>query len=65
MRPLLTVDFRTCAGKAAAPGLTRFQETFCALHGADSANPTTLIEIILENGFRDLLQEKYPDAGLA
>ncbi|MDA8124509.1 MAG: ATP-dependent helicase [Deltaproteobacteria bacterium] len=59
---LLTVDFRTSAGKAAAPGLAHFQETFAALHGADSANPTTLIEIILENGFRDLLREKYPDA---
>jgi DNA helicase-2/ATP-dependent DNA helicase PcrA len=59
---VLAVDFRTCAGRAALPGLTRFQETFCALHGADNFNATALIEIILENGFRDLLREKYPDA---
>ena len=29
--------FRECAGKSAIPGLGRFQETFCALHGATAA----------------------------
>ena len=55
-------DFCGCAVKTAIPGLRRFQETFCALHSTDSTNPQELIDVILRNGYRDLLRERYTDA---
>jgi DNA helicase-2/ATP-dependent DNA helicase PcrA len=55
-------DFCECAVKAAIPGLRRFQETFCAVHGTASANPQELIDLILRSGYRDLLRERYTDA---
>ncbi len=55
-------DFRECAGKSAIPGLGRFQETFCALCGAESTSPPELIDVILKNGYRELLRERYTDA---
>ncbi len=63
--PLGTVHgaaFRECAGKSAIPGLCRFQETFCALHSASSTSPQELIDVILRNGYRELLRERYTDA---
>jgi DNA helicase-2/ATP-dependent DNA helicase PcrA len=63
--PLGTVHgaaFRECAGKLAIPGLGRFQETFFALHNAGSTSPPELIDVILRNGYRELLRERYPDA---
>ena len=55
-------DFCGCAVKTAIPGLKRFQETFCAVHGTASTNPPELIDVILRNGYRDLLRERYTDA---
>ena len=43
-------------------GSQPFQETFCALHGCGSTSPPELIDIILKNGYRDLLRERYTDA---
>jgi DNA helicase II / ATP-dependent DNA helicase PcrA len=63
--PLGTVHgaaFRECAGKSAIPGLGRFQDTFCALRGAESTSPPDLIDVILKNGYRELLRERYTDA---
>ncbi len=54
--------FCQCAGKAAAAGLGRFQETFCALHDSDGVVLPELIDIILKSGYRELLRERYPDA---
>ena len=59
---VLTKDFKGCSTKGAVPGLTRFQETFCTLHGSGSTSPPELIDIILKSGYRDLLREKYADA---
>jgi DNA helicase-2/ATP-dependent DNA helicase PcrA len=59
---VLTKDFKGCSTKGAAPGLCRFQETFCALHSTGRADAPELIDIILRNGYRDLLREKYADA---
>ena len=59
---VLTKDFKGCSTKGAVPGLSRFQETFCTLHGSGSTSPPELIDIILKNGYRDLLREKYADA---
>jgi DNA helicase-2/ATP-dependent DNA helicase PcrA len=55
-------DFCVCAVKTATPGLKRFQATFCALHSTDSANSQERIDVILNNGYRDLLRERYTDA---
>jgi DNA helicase-2/ATP-dependent DNA helicase PcrA len=63
--PLGTIHgaaFRECAGKSATPGLGRFQETFCALRDAESTSPPDLIDVILKNGYRELLRERYTDA---
>jgi DNA helicase II / ATP-dependent DNA helicase PcrA len=59
---VLTSDFKGCSTKGAVPGLSRFQETFCALHSSNSAGAPELIDIILRSGYRDLLREKYTDA---
>ncbi len=55
-------DFCGCTVKTAVPGLKRFQETFCALRDTVSTSPKDLIEAVLENGYRDLLRERYADA---
>ena len=59
---VLTEDFKGCAPKSATPGLCRFQETFRALHGCNSSNPSILIETILKSGYSDLLRERHTDA---
>ncbi len=59
---VLTKDFKGCSTKGAVPGLSRFQETFCTLHGTGSTSPPELIDVILKSGYRDLLREKYADA---
>jgi DNA helicase-2/ATP-dependent DNA helicase PcrA len=59
---VLTGDFKGCAAKGAIAGLSRFQKTFCTLQDAGSDSPPELIDIILRNGYRDLLQERYADA---
>jgi DNA helicase II / ATP-dependent DNA helicase PcrA len=59
---VLTKDFKGCSTKGAVPGLSRFQETFCVLHGSGGTSPLELIDIILKSGYRDLLREKYADA---
>jgi DNA helicase-2/ATP-dependent DNA helicase PcrA len=59
---VLTEDFKGCAPKSATPGLCRFQETFRALHGCESSNPSILIETILKSGYSDLLRERHTDA---
>ena len=55
-------SFPSCAGKAAAAGLSLFQDTFRALFETSLENPVRLIETVLENGFCDFLRERYPDA---
>ncbi len=55
-------DFCGCTVKTATSGLKRFQETFCALHDTASTSPQELVDVILKNGYRDLLREKYTDA---
>jgi DNA helicase-2/ATP-dependent DNA helicase PcrA len=57
-----TTGFKGCSTKGAVPGLSRFQETFCTLQDAGSASPPELIDIILKNGYLDLLRERYTDA---
>ena len=57
-----TADFHRCSTKGAVPGLSRFQETFCTLNSSGSASPPELIDIILKNGYLDILREKYTDA---
>jgi DNA helicase-2/ATP-dependent DNA helicase PcrA len=59
---VLTEDFKGCAAKGAIAGLIRFQETFRTLQDAGAAGPPELIDIILRNGYRDLLQSRYADA---
>ncbi|MBU1743795.1 MAG: ATP-dependent helicase [Proteobacteria bacterium] len=59
---VLTEDFKGCAPRSATPGLCRFQETFRALHGCESSNPSILIETILKSGYSDLLRERHTDA---
>lgn len=59
---VLTVDFRVCAGKGAAAGLGRFQETFRALQDAGSDAPPGLIDIVLRSGYRDILRVRHTDA---
>ena len=59
---VLTENFKGCAPRSATPGLGRFQETFRALHGCNSSNPSILIETILKSGYSDLLRERHTDA---
>jgi DNA helicase-2/ATP-dependent DNA helicase PcrA len=59
---VLTENFKGCAPRSATPGLGRFQETFRALHGCNSSNPSILIETILKSGYSDLLRERHIDA---
>ena len=59
---VLTEDFKGCVPRSATPGLCRFQETFRALHGCESSNPSILIETILKSGYGDLLRERHTDA---
>ena len=59
---VFTEDFKRCAPRSATPGLGRFQETFRALHGCDSRNPSVLIDAILKGGYSDLLRERHTDA---
>jgi DNA helicase-2/ATP-dependent DNA helicase PcrA len=59
---VFTEDFKKCAPRSAAPGLGCFQETFRALHGCDSRNPSVLIDAILKGGYSDLLRERHTDA---
>jgi DNA helicase-2/ATP-dependent DNA helicase PcrA len=59
---VLMEDFKGCAPRSATPGLCRFQETFRAIHGCESGNPSILIEAILKSGYSDLLRERHSDA---
>jgi len=59
---VLMEDFKRCAPRSAAAGLGRFQETFRALHGCESQNPSALIDTIMKSGYSDLLRERHNDA---
>lgn len=59
---VLTEGFNGCATRSAAPGLCRFQDTFRAIHGCGSGNPSVLIDAILKQGYSDLLRERHTDA---
>jgi len=59
---VLTTGFKGCSTKGAVPGLSRFQETFRTLQDAGAVSPPQLIDIILRNGYLDLLRERYADA---
>jgi DNA helicase II / ATP-dependent DNA helicase PcrA len=57
-----TNEFIACSGKGAAPGLGALRQTLRALCDAGSSSPPDLIRCVLENGYRDLMRERYPDA---
>ncbi|MCE5280655.1 MAG: ATP-dependent helicase [Deltaproteobacteria bacterium] len=61
---VLAEGFKGCAGKSAASGLGRFQETFAQLYpAADPIDPSVMIDRVLQGGYRDLLRERYGDSG--
>jgi DNA helicase-2/ATP-dependent DNA helicase PcrA len=55
-------DFVKCAPKSAGPGLCCFRQTFRALHGCGSPNPSALIEAIMAGGYSDVLRQRHTDA---
>lgn len=59
---VLTEGFLKCASKAAAPGLSRLQTTMKTLMDPSSEkHPANIIEIVLEGGYQEYLQETYTD----
>lgn len=59
---VFTPEFAKCAPKSAAPGLCGFQQTFRALRGCESPNPSLLIEAIMKGGYSDVLRQRHSDA---
>ena len=55
-------DFLKCATKTAAPGLRKFRETVENIdYLSNKKSPLEIMEIVLESGYRQYLQEKYTD----
>ncbi|MBE9547603.1 MAG: ATP-dependent helicase [Proteobacteria bacterium] len=55
-------DFLKCASKTAAPGLLKFRETIeNIIDSSGEKSPLEIIDIVLEGGYREYLQEKYTD----
>ena len=56
-------DFLKCAPKVAKEGILRCQNTLGKLTShLPGLCPSEIIEILLESGYRDYLQEKYTDS---
>jgi DNA helicase-2/ATP-dependent DNA helicase PcrA len=56
-------DFPACASKTAAPGLVRFQNILKILTESQiEEDPQKIIDILLDNGYREYLQGKYTDS---
>jgi len=56
-------DFTNCASKSAVPGLLKFRDTLKILIDFSvNVDPQNFIETLLDNGYREYLQEKYTDA---
>ena len=59
----LCADFLNCASKVAKEGILRCQNTLGKLtNHLPGISPSEIIDVLLENGYRDYLQEKYTDA---
>ncbi|MEA1936373.1 MAG: ATP-dependent helicase, partial [Thermodesulfobacteriota bacterium] len=55
-------NFMKCAAKTAAPGLRKFRVMIENLVDSPSKeSPSEIIDVILESGYREYLQEKYSD----
>jgi DNA helicase-2/ATP-dependent DNA helicase PcrA len=65
-RPLeaaLCGDFLNCTSKVAKEGILKCQNTLGKLtNHLPGVSPSEIIDVLLENGYRDYLQEKYTDA---
>jgi DNA helicase-2/ATP-dependent DNA helicase PcrA len=65
-RPLeaaLYGDFLNCTPKVAKEGILKCQNTLGKLtNHLPGVSPSEIIDVLLENGYRDYLQEKYTDA---
>jgi DNA helicase-2/ATP-dependent DNA helicase PcrA len=56
-------DFPNCVSKAAAQGLMKFQNTLKRLlNDQPNINTQSIIDTLMENGYREYLQERYTDA---
>jgi DNA helicase-2/ATP-dependent DNA helicase PcrA len=59
----LSDDFTNCMTKTVAPGLIKLQNTLRKLlNESPDINPPEIIETLLENGYREHLQERYADS---
>jgi DNA helicase-2/ATP-dependent DNA helicase PcrA len=62
LRAVLAEEFLKCASKAALPGLSRLQATMKTLmDSSQEKHPANIIEIVLEGGYREYLEETYTD----
>jgi DNA helicase-2/ATP-dependent DNA helicase PcrA len=62
LNAVLAEEFLKCASKAALPGLSRLQATMKTLMGSSQEkHPANIIEIVLEGGYREYLEETYTD----
>ena len=57
-------DFANQGTKIQKQALAAFRHTLSRIRGFSDASPAAIIEILLESGYRDYLQEKYTDAAL-
>ena len=57
-------DFANQGTKIQKQALAAFRHTFSRIRGFPDASPAAIIEILLESGYQDYLQEKYTDAAL-
>jgi DNA helicase-2/ATP-dependent DNA helicase PcrA len=56
-------DFLDCVSKTAVPGLMKLQNTLkTLLNASPNINPQNIIEVLMDNGYREYLQERYTDA---
>lgn len=63
MEALLSDDFLKTATKTARPGLMKFQQLLGNIvHHIPDISPAKIIEILLADGYREYLQERYSDA---
>jgi DNA helicase-2/ATP-dependent DNA helicase PcrA len=60
---VMSDDFLKTAPKTARPGLMKFQQTLGnIIHRMPDISPAKIIEILLADGYREYLQERYSDA---
>ena len=60
---VLGEDFVTCGGRAAVPGLSRLQTLLRSLRDHSQAGIPALIDLVLEEGYREILRARFDDAG--